>query len=153
MINSVSGVNFCGDAAPANAQSLINDPGKFSASAIAQTQPDSFEKAGEAPVEKKKSKVPVILGGILALAAATYVSLGIAVGKGKLTKAVANAGEEVGFMGKVKNFFVDIGENANKMWKKIRGQGGEETKKADAPETKADAPDGKPAETPAEETK
>lgn len=131
MISSVSNVNFRGDAAPVNAQDLINSPGKFSAQAPKADAPaDSFEKEG-APAEKKKSKAPAIIGTIVGLLAATYVGLSIAVGKKALTRAVAEEGKEIGFMGKVKNFFVDIGESGEKLWNKIRGK-------------KADDVDGKP---------
>ena len=45
MISSVSNVNFRGDAAPVNAQDLINSPGKFTTQAPKTDAPaDSFEK-------------------------------------------------------------------------------------------------------------
>ena len=60
MISSVSNVNFRGDAAPVNAQDLINSPGKFTTQAPKADAPaDSFEKEG-APAEKKKSKTSAI---------------------------------------------------------------------------------------------
>ena len=131
MISSVSNVNFRGDAAPVNAQDLINSPGKFTTQAPKTDAPaDSFEKEG-APAEKKKSKAPAIIGTIVGLLAATYVGLSIAVGKKALTRAVAEDGKELGFMGHVKNFFVAIGESGEKLWNKIRG-------------VKADDVDGKP---------
>lgn len=140
MISSVSNVNFRGDAAPVNAQDLINSPGKFTTQAPKADAPaDSFEKEG-APAEKKKSKAPAIIGTIVGLLAATYVGLSIAVGKKALTRAVAEEGKELGFLGKVKNFFVDIGESGEKLWNKIRG------KKVDDVDgkPKTDAPDVKP---------
>ena len=140
MISSVSNVNFRGDAASVNAQDLINSPGKFTTQAPKTDAPaDSFEKEG-APAEKKKSKAPAIIGTIVGLLAATYVGLSIAVGKKALTRAVAEEGKELGFLGKVKNFCVDIGESGEKLWNKIRG------KKVDDVDgkPKTDAPDVKP---------
>lgn len=126
MINSVSGVSFRGDVAPAGSQDLINAPSKFSAAQA----PDSFEKSDVAPDKKKKNTALKLAGGIVGLAALTYAALGLAVGKGKLTKAVAEAGQEVGFMGKVKNFFVSIGENAVSMWNKVFGKNAEKAAEA-----------------------
>ena len=143
MISSVSNVNFRGDAAPVNTQDLINSPGKFTTQAPKADVPaDSFEKEG-APAEKKKSKAPAIIGTIVGLLAATYVGLSIAVGKKALTRAVAEEGKELGFMGKVKNFFVAIGESGENLWNKIRG------KKVDDVDgkPKTDAPDVKKPET------
>ena len=139
MISSVSNVNFRGDAAPVNAQDLINSPGKFTTQAPKADAPaDSFEKEG-APAEKKKSKTSAIIGTIVGLLAATYVGLSIAVGKKALTRAVAEEGKELGFLGKVKNFFVDIGESGEKLWNKIRGKKVDDVDgkpKTDAPEVK-----------------
>ena len=147
MISPVSNVNFRGDAAPVNAQDLINSPGKFSAQAPKADAPaDSFEKEG-APAEKKKSKAPAIIGTIVGLLAATYVGLSIAVGKKALTRAVAEEGKEIGFMGKVKNFFVDIGESGEKLWNKIRGKKADDVDgkpKTDAPDAKKPADEVKP---------
>ncbi len=129
MISSVSNINFRGDAAPVNHQDLINSPGKFTTTQPpkADAPADSFEKKdGAEGAEKKKSKAPAIIGSIVGLLALTYIGLGIAVGKGKLTKAVAEEGKELGFMGKVKNFFVSIGENAENLWNRIRGKKAEE---------------------------
>lgn len=151
MISSVSNVNFRGDAAPVNAQDLINSPGKYTTQATKADAPaDSFEKKdGAEGAEKKKSNLPAIIGSIAGLLALTYIGLGIAVGKGKLTKAVAEEGKELGFMGKVKNFFVDIGESGEKLWNKIRG------KKVDDVDgkPKTDAPDVKKSEGEAPEVK
>lgn len=139
MISSVSNVNFRGDAAPVNAQDLINSPGKYTTQAPkAEAPADSFEKEGAA-AEKKKSKAPAIIGTVVGLLAAAYVGLSIAVGKGKLTKAVAEEGKELGFMGKVKNFFVSIGESGEKLWNKIRGkkvEDGDVKTKGETPEPK-----------------
>ncbi len=142
MINSVSSVSFRGDV---NAQELINSPGKYTTAAApqAEAQADSFEKEGAAP--KKKSKAPAIIGTIVGLAAAAYIALGIAVGKGKLAKAIPDEAGNIGFMGKVKNFFVSIGESADNLWSKIRGK-----KADDAADLKAkgDTPEpNKPVET------
>jgi hypothetical protein len=137
MISSVSNVNFRGDAAPVNAQDLINSPGKYTTQASkAEASADSFEKEGAAE-GKKKSKAPAIIATVVGLLAATYVGLSIAVGKKALTRAVAEEGKELGFMGKVKNFFVDIGESGEKLWNKIRGNKADDVDgkpKTDAPE-------------------
>ncbi len=140
MINSVSNVSFRGEV---DAQALINSPGKYTTAAApkAEAAADTFEKEG---AEKKKSKAPAIIGTIVGLAAAAYIALGIAVGKGKLAKAVPDEAGKIGFMGKVKNFFVSIGESADNLWSKIRGK-----KADDAAEVKpkADTPEAnKPAE-------
>lgn len=147
MISSVSNVNFRGDAAPVNAQDLINSPGKFTTQAPkAEAPADSFEKEG-APVEKKKSKAPAIIGTIVGLLAATYVGLSIAVGKKALTRAVAEDGKDLGFLGNVKNFFVDIGESGKNLWNKIRGNKVDDLDgkpKKDAPDVKKPETDVKP---------
>ena len=139
MISSVSNVNFRGDAAPVNAQDLINSPGKYTTQAPkAEAPADSFEKEGAA-AEKKKSKAPAIIGTVVGLLAAAYVGLSIAVGKKALTRAVAEEGKELGFMGKVKNFFVSIGESGEKLWNKIRGkkvEDGDVKTKGETPEPK-----------------
>lgn len=120
MISSVSNVSFRGDAAPVNAQDLINSPGKFTTQAPkAEAPADSFEKEGVTE-EKKKSKAPAIIGTIVGLLAATYVGLSIAVGKKVLTRASSE--KELGFMDNIKNFLVDIGESGEKLWNKIRGK-------------------------------
>ena len=159
MISSVSNVNFRGDAAPVNTQDLINSPGKFTTQAPKADVPaDSFEKEG-APAEKKKSKAPAIIGTIVGLLAATYVGLSIAVGKKALTRAVAEEGKELGFMGKVKNFFVAIGESGENLWNKIRGKKVDDVDgkpKTDAPDVKkpeSEAPDVKRSEGEAPDVK
>lgn len=131
MINSVSGVNFRGDVAPAqNSQDLINAPGQF-ATPVADVPADSFEKEG---AEKKKSKAPAIIGTIVGLAALAYAGLGLAVGKGKLNKVVAQEGKELKLTDKAINVLHDIGENAKGVWDSIASNFG---KKGAAAETKA----------------
>lgn len=131
MLSSVSGVSFKGDVAPnQNVQDLLSSPGKFSAP-IADNPPDSFAKEGAE--KKKKSKAPAIIGTLVALAAATYIGLGVAVSKSKLNKVVAQEGKELKFTEKVQNFFHSIGENAESMWNKIRG------KKSEGGDTKPEA--------------
>lgn len=132
MINSVSGVSFKGDVTPAGSQDLINAPSKFSAAQA----PDSFEKSDAASDKKKRNTALKIAGAVVGLAALAYAGLGLAVGKGWLTKSVAEAGKEVGFMGKVKNFFVGIGDNAVSMWNKVFGKSAEKTAEAAADATK-----------------
>ena len=157
MLNSVSGVSFKGDITPnPNVQDLINSPGQY-ASLAAEAPADSFEKAG---AEKEhKSKAPAIIATIVGLAAAAYVGLGIAVGKGKLTKV---EGADLKFTEKVQNFFHSIGENASNMWKKVRGKETAETdtkapKNEKAPEGEAPKTEGETpktdGETPAPEKK
>ncbi len=134
MLSPVSGVSFRGEVAPAqNTQDLISAPSQF-ASPIADAPADSFEKAGE---EKKKSKAPAIIGGLLALAAAAYIGLGVAVGKGKLDKVVAAEGAELKFMEKAQNLAHAVGENANSAWKTVTGWFGK--KGAEATEQAAEA--------------
>ena len=121
MINSVSGVNFRGDVAPAqNSQDLINAPGQF-ATPVADVPADSFEKEG---AEKKKSKAPAIIGTIVGLAALAYAGLGLAVGKGKLNKVVAQEGKELKLTDKAINVLHDIGENAKGVWDSIASKFG-----------------------------
>lgn len=114
MINSVSGVSFRGDVAPAN--DLINSPSKFSNPAPqAEAPADSFEKAGE----EKKSKAPAIIGGLVGVAAIATAALGFLTGRGKLTKVVAQEGKELSFLNKAQNFICDIGEKVANLWPKV----------------------------------
>ena len=114
MINSVSGVSFRGDVAPAN--DLINSPSKFANPAVqAEAPADSFEKAGE----KKKSKAPAIIGGLVGVAAIATATLGFLVGRGKLTKAVAQEGKELSLLNKAQNFICDMGEKVADLWPKL----------------------------------
>lgn len=109
MISSVSNINFRGNEAIAPNQDLINAPGKFSAPVA--SEPDTFEKAEEG---HKKSKAPAVIGGLIGAAALIYAGLGLAVGKGKLTKATGE-----GFVAKIQNFFHSIGKNAENMYNKV----------------------------------
>ncbi len=114
MINSVSGISFRGDVAPAN--DLINAPSKFSNPAPqAEAPADSFEKVGE----KKKSKAPAIIGTIVGLAAIATAVLGFLVGRGKLTKVVAEEGKNLSFLNKAQNFVYDIGEKVSNWLPKV----------------------------------
>ncbi len=70
---------------------------------------------------KKDNKNAKAAAGVAGLLAAAYVGLSVAVGKGKLTKSVAEAGKELGFMSKVKNVFVAIGESGVKLWESLTG--------------------------------
>ncbi len=150
MINSVSSLSFRGEAAPVSSD-IINAPSKFAAPM--DSKPDAFEKAGEkGGDDEKKSKLPAILGSILALAAITYVALGVAVNKGKLEKVVAAEGKELKFTDKIKNFFHSIGENADNMWKKIRGKKAEGEAKPDANTKPTDTPEAPKGEAPKGET-
>lgn len=69
--------------------------------------------------DNKNVKAAVGVGGLLT---AAYVGLSLAVGKGKLTKAVAEQGKKLGFMSQVKNVFVAIGESGVKLWNSITGK-------------------------------
>ena len=71
---------------------------------------------------KKDNKNAKAAAGVAGLLGAAYIGLGIAVGKGKLTKSVAEAGKELGFMSKVKNVFVSIGESGVDLWKVLTGK-------------------------------
>ena len=121
MINSVSGISFKGDVAPAN--DLINAPSKFSNPAPQADAPaDSFEKAGE----KKKSKAPAVIGGLIGAVALAAVALGFATGRGKLTKVIAQEGKELTLLNKAQNFLCDIGEKiANVLPSVFKGKGAE----------------------------
>ncbi len=70
--------------------------------------------AGENFEFKKESKNRNILVGLGGLLAAAYISLSIAVGKGKLTKTNAKT-----FAAKAKNTFVKIGESGVNIWESI----------------------------------
>ena len=82
---------------------------------------DKIEK-GEDFEFKKDNKSLKAAGGVAALLSAAYVGLSIAVGKGTLTKSVAEAGKELGFMAKVKNVFVSIGQSGVDLWKALTGK-------------------------------
>ena len=79
-------------------------------------------EAGEDFEFKKDNKNLKAAGGVAGLLAAAYIGLSAAVGKKALTKSVAKAGEELGFMAKVKNVFVAIGESGVKLWNNITGK-------------------------------
>lgn len=116
MINSVSGVSFRGEV---DTQALLNQPGKYTTQApIPETEVDTFN---DKPAGQKKSHIGAVIGTVVGLLAATYIGLGIAVGKGKLNKAVAAEGGNLTFMQKTKNFFVSVGENAKKCWDTVCG--------------------------------
>ena len=114
MINSVSGISFRGEAAPAN--DILNAPSKFSNPTQKADAPvDSFEKAGE----KKKSKAPAIIGGLVGAVAIAAVALGFLTGRGKLTKVVAEEGKDLTFLNKAQNFICDMGEKVADLWPKL----------------------------------
>ena len=71
---------------------------------------------------KKDNKNAKIAAGIGTALAAAYVGLSVAVGKGKLTKAVAEQGKKLGFADQVKNVFFAIGDSGVKLWKSITGK-------------------------------
>ncbi len=71
---------------------------------------------------KKDNKNAKAAAGVAGLLVAAYTGLSLAVGKGKLTKSVAEAGKELGFMSKVKNVFVSIGESGVDLWKVLTGK-------------------------------
>lgn len=71
---------------------------------------------------KKDNKNEKAAAGVAGLLVAAYAGLSLAVGKGKLTKSVAEAGKELGFMSKVKNVFVSIGESGVDLWKVLTGK-------------------------------
>ena len=78
-------------------------------------EPDSFEG------DIDKNKRAKIAGGIGALALATWIGLGIAVGRkgSNWKKAVALEGEKLTAKEKINNFFYAIGDSANTAYKKI----------------------------------
>lgn len=79
-------------------------------------------EAGQDFEFKKDNKNLKAAGVVGALLTTAYVGLSVAVGKGKLTKAVAEQGKELGFMGQLKNVFVAIGESGVKLWNTISGK-------------------------------
>lgn len=81
-------------------------------------------EAGQDFEFKKDNKNVKAAAGIGGLLTAAYVGLSLAVGKGKLTKAVAEQGKKLGFMSQVKNVFVAIGESGVKLWNSITGKAG-----------------------------
>ena len=82
---------------------------------------DKIEK-GEDFEFKKDNKNLIAASGVAGLLGAAYIGLSVAVGKKALTKSVAKAGEELGFMAKIKNVFVAIGESGVKLWNSITGK-------------------------------
>ena len=82
---------------------------------------DKIER-GEDFEFKKDNKKAKIAAGVAGLLVAAYAGLSLAVGKGKLTKSVAEAGKELGFMAKVKNVFVSIGQSGVDLWKVLTGK-------------------------------
>ncbi len=80
---------------------------------------DSFDRSEEDGFDKYKTAK--IVGGIGALALATWIGLGIAVGRKGSTwkKAVALEGEKLTTKEKINNFFYAIGDSANSAYKKI----------------------------------
>ena len=124
MIYAVSSVSFRGDVgAKKDLNSLINDPGKFSASAPAQAapqQPKSDEAAFSTKPEKEKNNTGKIIAGVVAALALVWIGLGYAVGrKGSQWTKIENP---EGITQKCKNFFYDIGESAVKAYDNTLGK-------------------------------
>lgn len=71
---------------------------------------------------KKDNQKAKVAAGIGTALAAAYVGLSVAVGKGKLTKAVAEQGKKLGFVDQAKNVFFAIGDSGVKLWKSITGK-------------------------------
>ena len=124
MISSVSGISFRGDA-PVNSADLINSPGKYATAA-----PKADIPADTYGDKNKKSHKGGVIATVVALLAAAYIGLGVAVHKGKLNKI----DNPEGFTQKVKQFFYSIGESADSLWGKIRNRKTKET--SDAPKPK-----------------
>ncbi len=128
MISSVSGISFRGEA-PASTADLINSPGKYS---IPGVKVDAHGDSFASKTEKKKSNTGAVIGTIVALLAAAYIGLGVAVNKGKFKKI----DNPEGIMQKTKNFFHKIGESADNLWKRVRGQKAEG--KSETPKTEGE---------------
>ena len=113
MISAINNVSF------GNNQDLINSPGQFSATAIPENKPDTFEMEDEN--KKSNNGLKALLGTAL-VALAAFVGLGVAVKKGNLVKVDVPA---EGFMAKVKakvkNFGFSVGEQAKKCYEKVAG--------------------------------
>ncbi len=125
MISAVSSVSFRGEAgAQKDLNSLINDPGKFSSAAPAQTTAQQQPKADEAVFstkdEKGKNNTAKIIAGVVGALALVWIGLGYAVGhKGsQWTKIEAPEG----ITQKCKNFFYAIGESAVKTYDNTLGK-------------------------------
>lgn len=109
MISSVSSVSFRGEADNKDLNALISQPGKYSASPAGAQQAPEGDKVDLSTTQKKeKSHTGAIIGGIIGALALAWIGLGIAVGKGKLSKIEAPEG--IGQ--KAKNFFHTIGKSA-----------------------------------------
>lgn len=110
MISSVSSVSFRGEADNKDLNALISQPGKYSSSNAATQQATEGDKVdlSTSSGDKKKSNTGAIIGGVIGALALAWIGLGLAVGKGKLSKIEAPDG--IGQ--KAKNFFHTIGKSA-----------------------------------------
>lgn len=82
---------------------------------------DNIEAGKDFEFKKDNNNAKAAVG-VAGLLTAAYVGLSVAVGKGKLTKAVAEQGKKLGFMDNLKNVFVAIGESGVKLWDTIAGK-------------------------------
>lgn len=146
MIKAVSGISFKNDANK-DINSLISSPGKYSAaSAPAAPQAPAADKADSFGKEEK-SNTALKVGGTLAVLAAIWIGLGIAVSKGKLDSWKAD-GVSDGWGAKLKNVVYQIGESAKKAYDNTLGKwfgkkaddAADAAKKTDAPKTGGEAP-------------
>jgi len=79
--------------------------------------------AGEDFEFRKNNSNLKAAAGLGMLLTAAYTGLSIAVGKGKLSKAIAKEGGKLSFMNKVKNVFVSVGESGVKLFDSLKTLG------------------------------
>lgn len=113
MISAVNNVSF-GD----SAQDLINSPGQFTTMAsVPEMKPDSFEMENG---KKKSHKGLKALLGVVVVALAAFIALGVAVKKGNLKSIeVPTEGAMAKAKAKIQNFGVKVGEKAESWYESI----------------------------------
>lgn len=120
MISAISNVSFRGETQPADFNALISSPGKYSQNAAPQSSAAKGDEVDLSTSEEKKSnKTAIIISSVLGALALTWIGLGIAVGKGKLTKV---EGTDLKFGQKVQNFFHTIGNSAKSAYDSTLGK-------------------------------
>ncbi len=112
MLRSVSSVNFRANSSQ-NVSNSLNLSNKSSYNG----------KLVDIDYDEAEKKVPAsyIAGGVAAALLATWVALGVAVGRkgSRWEKIVPLEGEKLKFSEKVKNFFYEIGKSADDTYKKV----------------------------------
>lgn len=120
MISAISNVSFRGETQPADFNALVNSPGKYTQNAAQQAPAAKGDEVDfSTDDEKKSNKTAIIISSVLGALALTWIGLGIAVGKGKLTKV---EGTDLKFGQKVQNFFHTIGKSAKSAYDSTLGK-------------------------------